>query len=86
MFVHCGYLAACTPRQDLLIYQLCCGQLPPFGLIHLERSQAQCGALSRLCTARLRLRVLPPVMELILQPLLQSLSQSEVLCGPSPVL
>jgi hypothetical protein len=42
-----------------------------------------------LCTARvvgLRLRVMPPTVKLILWPLIQLLSQSEVLCGPSPVL
>ena len=49
MFEHFGYLAACTLRQEILIYQLRCGQWLPFGLVCLEGFRAQCGDPSLLC-------------------------------------
>jgi hypothetical protein len=51
MFECSSYSAACTPRQEILICQLCCGKWLPFGLVRLEGSQAQYGAPSLLCTA-----------------------------------
>jgi hypothetical protein len=77
MFWHCSYLATCTLRKELLVCQLHCGQLFPFGLLHIEGSQAQCGAPSLLCTtgvARLLLQFVPPVVELTLWSLLLRLS------------
>jgi hypothetical protein len=86
MFGRYGYSTSCTPRKDLLVCQLCHGQLLPFGLLHIEGSQAQCRVPSLLCTAILLLQVVPPVVELALQSLLIRLSQSEVLCEPFPLL
>jgi hypothetical protein len=73
MFGRCGYSTACTPRQEILVCQLCCGQLLPFGLLHLEGSWAQCRAPSLLCVAGatgLLLQVVPPAVELALRSLL----------------
>jgi hypothetical protein len=86
---HSGYSYSYTPRKEILICQLCYGQLLPLGLLHLEGSRAQCGAPSLLCAigaAGLPLQVVPPTVELVLHPLLRRLSQSEVLCEPFPLL
>jgi hypothetical protein len=42
------YSVSCTPRQDILICQLCYRQFLLVGPLHLE-SRAQCGAPSLLC-------------------------------------
>jgi hypothetical protein len=47
MYGHSGYLAACTPRKDLLIYQLHCEKFLLAGLLSPEVFQVQCKALDR---------------------------------------
>jgi hypothetical protein len=69
-----GYPSAYTPRQEILVCQLYCGQLLPLGLLHPAGSRAQCGAPSLLCVVgatRLLLQVVPPAVELVLRPLLR---------------
>ena len=82
-----GYWAACTPRQEILIGQLCYGKLLLFGSSSSMGFQVLCGALSWRHVAiasGLPLPVVPPAMELSLRPLLWWLSQSKVLCEPFP--
>jgi hypothetical protein len=77
MFGRCGYLDAFTPRQEILVCQMHCGQLLSFGLLHLEGSRAQCGDPSLICivgATGLLLQVVPPTLELVLQSLLLQVS------------
>jgi hypothetical protein len=69
-----GYSATCTPRQELFIFQLRCGQFLLLGLLHLEGSWAWCGAPSLICVVGvvgLPLQVVPATVELSLWPLLR---------------
>jgi hypothetical protein len=77
MFGRYIYSASCTPRKEILMCQLHYGQLLPLGILHLEGSRAQCGAPSLLCavgSTGLPLQVVPPTVELVLQPLIRRMS------------
>jgi hypothetical protein len=79
---HYDYSVSCIPMQYILIYQLCCEKFLLAGPLCLEGSRAQCRAPILLCivgATRLLLQVVPPTVELSLRPLLQKLSQSEVI-------
>jgi hypothetical protein len=61
------YLATCTPRQDLLICQMCWEQFLLTGLLSLEGFWVQRRVLDPRCAtvaSRLLLPIIPPTVEL----------------------
>jgi hypothetical protein len=65
MYGHSSYLVACTPRKELLIYQLHCEKLLLAGLLSPEVFQVQRKALDLRCidvTFGLPLPVVPPAV------------------------
>jgi hypothetical protein len=64
---------ACILGKEILVCQLHCGQLLPFGPLPLEGSRVWWGVPSLLCAtgaSGLLLQVVPPIVELSLQSLL----------------
>jgi hypothetical protein len=71
------YLFACTPRQDLLIYHLCCDQFLITGLLSPEGFHVQHRVLDLRCIAGafgLPLPIVPPAVELVPRYGIQRLS------------